>query len=119
MTWLRPNLAWAMDDCSQTVISGSKLHLHNLSDLCLRYKLPPIASARLPCGEEVAGHLDRLFTRFGQPLFCKRDNGGNLNNIVSTAWRIAAKQWLLQNELIRIVMAGEVLPNLSPIWSHH
>jgi hypothetical protein len=234
VAWLRPNLAWAMDDCSKTVIGGGKLHLHNLSDLCSRYKLPPIASDQSPCGEEVAGHLDRLFTRFGAPLFCKRDNGGNLNHyavdqvlsdamvipinspvyqasyngaiertqgefkkylhrwqwkarslhqcailaetaahdinhrprrgldgktacrayftddriqfpkrrrvsiyhwirdlaerisialgkvvISPTAWRLAAKQWLLQNGLIRIVRAGKVLPNKSPIWSHN
>jgi hypothetical protein len=31
-------------------------------------------------GEEVAGHLDCLFGRFGPPLFCKRDNGGNVNH---------------------------------------
>lgn len=78
--WLRPNLAWAMDDCRKNLIGGGRLHLHNLSDLCSRYKLPPMASDYLPCGEEVAGHLDRLFSRFGPPLFCKRDNGGNLNH---------------------------------------
>jgi hypothetical protein len=234
VTWLHPNLTWAMDDCTKTVINGKKLHLHNLSDLCSRYKLPPMASDHLPCGEEVAGHLDRLFNRFGAPLFCKRDNGGNLNHIAvnqvlseamvipvnspvytpsynggiehtqgefkeylhrwhwkagslgqcailvetaahdinhrprrcldgktacrayfdsqqlkypkrrrelvyrwiqnlaerisiglgkavvtATAWRVAAKQWLVQNGLIRIVKAGKVLPNLSPIWSHN
>jgi hypothetical protein len=82
ITWLRPNLAWAMDDCQKTdVITGGKLHLHNLSDLCSRYKFHPLASAAVPCGEEVAGHLDHLFSRFGAPLFCKRDNGGNLNHL--------------------------------------
>ena len=35
----------------------------------------------MPCGEEVAGHLSHLFSRFGPPFFCKRDNGGNLNHI--------------------------------------
>jgi hypothetical protein len=187
-----------------------------------------MASSYLPCGEELAGHLDRLFSRFGAPLFCKWDNGGNLNNaavnqvlseamvipinspvykapyngaiertqgefkgylkrwqskakslrqcvllaetaahdinhyprrcldgktacrayfekdwlhypkrkrgsvyhwilnlaerisiglgknvVTPTAWRIAARQWLLQNGLIQIVKAGNVLPNLS------
>lgn len=81
ITWLKPNLAWAMDDCQKTdVCKGAKLHLHNLSDLCSRYKFLPLASASLPCGEEVAGHLEHLFSRFGTPLFCKRDNGGNLNH---------------------------------------
>lgn len=82
ITWLRPNLAWAMDDCRKpTVVGSGTLHLHNLSDLCSRYKFHPLASAAMPCGEEVAGHLDHLFSRFGAPLFCKRDNGGNLNHL--------------------------------------
>jgi hypothetical protein len=82
ITWLKPNLAWAMDDCQKPdVFAGGKLHLHNLSDLCSRYKFHPLASKAEPCGEEVAGHLDHLFSRFGAPLFCKRDNGGNLNHL--------------------------------------
>lgn len=81
VTWLRANLAWAMDDCRKTrqAVDGS-LHLHNLTDLHSRYRLPPLASHGLPCGEEVAGHLQYLFDRFEPPLFCKRDNGGNLNH---------------------------------------
>jgi hypothetical protein len=39
-----------------------------------------MTTAYLPCGEEIAGHLDRLLSRFGPPLFIKRDNGGNLNH---------------------------------------
>jgi len=82
ITWLKPNLAWAMDDCQKKNIGASgKLHLHNMSDLCSRYKFHPLASASLPCGEEVAGHLSHLFSCFGAPLFCKRDNGGNLNHV--------------------------------------
>jgi transposase len=82
VTWLRSNLAWAMDACqkSEGVMDG-KLHLHNLTDLGSRYRLPPLASHCLPCGEEVAGHLQHLFDRFDPPLFCKRDNGGNLNHM--------------------------------------
>jgi hypothetical protein len=81
VSWLRPNLAWAVDDCRKSKTVGEDtLHLHNLTDLCSRYKLPPLTSGQLPCGEEVAGHLSHLFDRFGPPLFCKRDNGGNLNH---------------------------------------
>jgi hypothetical protein len=82
ITWLKPNLAWAMDDCQRPAAVGSDtLHLHNLSDLCSRYKFSPLASGETPCGEEIAGHLSHLFSRFGAPLFCKRDNGGNLNHV--------------------------------------
>jgi hypothetical protein len=81
ITWLRSNLAWAMDDCEKRQgVGDGELHLHNVADLSSRYRLPPLASRCLPCGEEVAGHLQNLFDRFEPPLFCKRDNGGNLNH---------------------------------------
>jgi hypothetical protein len=36
----------------------------------------------------VADHQQRLFDRFDPPLFCKRDNGGNLNHVaVNLSWR--------------------------------
>ena len=71
-----------MDDCQNPAgVAGGKLHLHNLGDLCSQYKFAPLASASIPCGEELAGHLEQLFCRFGAPLFCKRDNGGNLNHL--------------------------------------
>jgi hypothetical protein len=81
VTRLKPNLAWAMDDCQKAALAGDgKLHLHNVSDLSSRYKLPPITGRHPACGEGVAGHMDHLFNRFGRPLFIKRDNGGNLNH---------------------------------------
>jgi transposase-like protein len=82
VNWLRSNLAWAMDDCqTRDGAGGERLYLHNLTDLGSRYRLPPLAADRLPCGEEVAGHLQQLFDRFDPPLFCKRDNCGNLNHL--------------------------------------
>jgi len=82
VSWLRSNLAWAMDDCqTRDGVGAEKLYLHNLTDLGSRYRLPPLAADCLPCGEEVAGHLQHLFDRFDPPLFCKRDNGGNLNQL--------------------------------------
>ena len=94
VSWLRPNLAWAIDDCRKKDTGTDRtLHLHNLTDLCSRYKLPPIASGHQPCGEEVAGHLAHLFERFGPPLFCKRDNGGNLNH--STVNEALEEAWVI------------------------
>ena len=79
---MRSNLAWAIDDCRKTKqAEDGSLHLHNLTDLHSRYRLPPLVSDCLPCGEEVARHLQHLFDRFEPPLFCKRDNGGNLNHL--------------------------------------
>jgi len=73
--WLRPDLAWALDG-----LEYKTHHVQNLQDLCSRYKFAPMTTDYMPCGEEIAGHLDRDLTRFGPPLFIKRDNGGNLNH---------------------------------------
>jgi hypothetical protein len=75
VVWLRPDLAWAMDG-----LEYRGCHVQNVQDLCSRYKFAPLTSAYEPCGEEIAGHLSRHFTRFGPPLFIKRDNAGNLNH---------------------------------------
>ena len=80
--WHRPGLVWALDGCAYALCSTvAAMHVQNLQDLCSRYKFAPLATAALPCGEEVAGHLDRHFNRYGPPLFVKRDNGGNLNHV--------------------------------------
>jgi hypothetical protein len=81
VSWLRPNLAYSMDDCRNVITGGGRLLLHNLLNLCSNYKLPTIASGYLHCVEGVAGHLDQLSSSFGAPLFCKLDNGGNLNPV--------------------------------------
>jgi hypothetical protein len=73
--WLRPDLTWALDG-----LQYGACHVQNLADLCSRYKFAPMTTGYMPCGEEIAGHLERHFTRFGPPLFIKRDNGGNLNH---------------------------------------
>lgn len=80
--WHRPDLVWALDGFEYALSSTvAAMHVQNLQDLCSRYKFPPLATGTLPCGEEVTGHLDRHFTRYGPPLFVKRDNGGNLNHV--------------------------------------
>lgn len=79
--WHRPDVAWAFDGTECMVpFSDDKMYVQNLQDLCSRYKFAPMATEHVPCGEEVAGHLDLHFTRHGPPLFCKRDNGGNMNH---------------------------------------
>lgn len=73
--WLRPDLAWAIDGFETPMC-----RVQNLQDLCSRYKFAPMTTEHEPCGEEIAGHLSRHLTRFGPPLFLKRDNAGNLNH---------------------------------------
>ncbi len=76
--WLHPDLAWAIDgsepDTTQNLI------VYRVQDLASRYKFPPVAGTAQPCGEEISGHLERLFRTFAVPLFLKRDNEGILNH---------------------------------------
>lgn len=77
--WLVPGVVWALDVTEDDLGMAGKIHLQNTQDLGSRYKFPPL-SGECPVGEEVAGYLSEKFSRFGPPLFLKRDNGGNLNH---------------------------------------
>jgi hypothetical protein len=77
--WLVPGVVWAMDVTEYEVEGIGKIYLHNTQDLGSRYKFSPL-SGECPVGEEIAGYLSEKFSRFGPPLFLKRDNGGNLNH---------------------------------------
>lgn len=81
VVWHRPDLVWSLDGCTFSHRPGGVgVHVQNLQDLCSRYKFPPLATGWEPDGEALAGHLAHQFARFGPPLFCKRDNAGNLNH---------------------------------------
>lgn len=77
--WRVSGVVWAMDVTEYEVEGIGKIHLHNTQDLGSRYKFSPL-SGECPVGEEIAGYLSEKFSRFGPPLFLKRDNGGNLNH---------------------------------------
>jgi len=80
--WHHPGVVWAIDG-SEVPLEDirRKLHLCNVQDLCSKYKYPPLMSSGHPCGEGISGHLSKLFSEFGAPLFLKKDNGSNLNHI--------------------------------------
>jgi len=77
--WLAPGVVWGTDVTEYDLGMAGKIYLQNTQDLGSRYKFSPL-SGEFPVGEEVAGYLSEKFSRFGPPLFLKRDNGGNLNH---------------------------------------
>jgi len=77
--WHHPNLAWAIAG-SEPDTAQSPLIVYRVQDLASRYKFPPVAGPGMPCGEEISGHLARLFSEFAVPLFFKRDNESLLNH---------------------------------------
>jgi hypothetical protein len=79
--WLTPGLVWSMDDTeyAEAWLDG-KSWVHSTRDLGSTYTFGPLTGPHLAPGEEVARNLERLFGKYGPPLFLKRDNGGNLNH---------------------------------------
>ena len=80
LSWLKPGSVWGMDTFETALpnIAG-KCYVLAVQDLASGYKLPLLTAKKEPEGCQVAHHLEQLFSRFGRPLFIKRDNGGNLN----------------------------------------
>ena len=78
ISWNMPGVAWSLDPTEYSR-KTEKTSLSHMQDLASRYKFNPMAGD-IPSGEELAGYLTEAFSRFGPPLFLKRDNGGNLNH---------------------------------------
>jgi hypothetical protein len=78
IAWHQPDLAWAIDGSEPD--TAHNLAVYRVQDLASQYKFPPVAGSAQPCGEEISGHLERLFRTFAVPLFLKRDNEGILNH---------------------------------------
>jgi hypothetical protein len=78
--WKQPGLVYSMDDTYFGRDEGNKkLFLHTVRDLASRYEFDPLAGD-FALGMQVAKNLERLFSRYGPPLFLKRDKGGNLKH---------------------------------------
>ena len=81
ITWHHPGTAWAVDDLHVGyTATGELLWSSTVTDLASSYRLPEPLLGTPACGEELAGHLDRLFAKYGAPIVIKQDNGGNLNH---------------------------------------
>jgi hypothetical protein len=78
--WHQPDLAWAIDGSEVDTVNN--LTVYRVQDLASQYKFPPVAWSDQPCGEEISGHLERLFRTFAVPLFLKRDNDHAVNEIL-------------------------------------
>jgi hypothetical protein len=78
--WNVPGLVWSLDESELwTDEQGDNMKMLTVQDLTSGYKFTPLAGTSFP-GEEVAGHLEALFSMHGSPLFFRRDNAGNLNH---------------------------------------
>jgi hypothetical protein len=76
ITWLVPGSVWSIDT---TEYGPEKLKITPLRDLASKYQFPTPLAAAAEDGTQIAFYLERMFRRYGAPLFLKRDLGSPLN----------------------------------------
>jgi len=69
-----PGQVWALDIIEDKLVSGRKLRLLNVLDLCSRYGLGSLVEHSIT-GVLAARHLEGLFLRHGAPRVLRRDQG--------------------------------------------
>lgn len=69
-----PGQVWSLDIIADKLVSGRKLRLLNVLDLCSRYGLGSLVEHSIT-GVLAARHLEGLFLRHGAPRVLRRDRG--------------------------------------------
>ena len=69
-----PGQVWALDIIEDKLVSGRKLRLLNVLDICSRYGLGSLVEHSIT-GVLAARHLESLFLRYGAPQVLRRDQG--------------------------------------------
>ncbi len=69
-----PGRVWSLDIIEDKLVSGRKLRLLNVLDVCSRYGLDSLVEHSIT-GDLAARHLEGLFLRYGAPQVLRRDRG--------------------------------------------
>jgi putative transposase len=81
----RPNELWVLDFVSDQLVSGRRLRILAIYDVCIRRCLAAIADFSLS-GKRVARELDRLIAAHGKPRAIGSDNGTELTGNAILTW---------------------------------
>jgi putative transposase len=90
----RPGQVWAVDFIEDRLVSGRRLRILNVLDLCSRYALGSVVEHSLT-GELAARHLERLFLSHGAPRVLRRDQGPEFE---SRVFQKLLRTWRVQDE---------------------
>jgi len=86
-----PGQVWALDFMEDRLVSGRKVRLLNVMDLCSRYGLGSLVEHSIP-GVLAARYLEGLFLRYGALRVLRRDQGPEFGAKVFQklllAWRV-------------------------------
>jgi putative transposase len=86
-----PGQVWAVDFMEDRLVSGRRVRILNIMDICSRYALDSLVEHSIT-GSLAARHLEGLFLRFGAPRVLRRDHGPEFKSKVFqrllAAWRV-------------------------------
>lgn len=106
---MAPGQVWAVDFVEDKLVSGQKLRILNVLDICNRYALGSLVEHSIT-GEVAARHLEGLFLRYGAPPVLRRDHGPEFESRVFKkmllAWRV--KDEPIPNSTLRQRPLGEL-----------
>lgn len=89
-----PGQVWALDIIEDKLVSGRKLRLLNVLDICSRYELGSLVEHSIT-GLLAARHLEVLFLRYGAPRVLRRDRGPEFE---SRVFQKLLLTWRVQDE---------------------
>ena len=89
-----PGQVWAVDFIEDKLVSGRRLRILSVLDLCSRYALDSLVEHSLT-GELAARHLERLFLSHGAPRVLRRDQGPEFE---SRVFQKLLRTWRVQDE---------------------
>jgi putative transposase len=89
-----PGQVWAIDFIEDKLVSGRRLRILNVLDLCSRYALDSLVEHSLT-GELAARHLERLFLSHGAPRVLRRDQGPEFE---SRVFKKLLRTWRIKDE---------------------
>jgi putative transposase len=89
-----PGQVWALDIVEDKLVSGRKVRLLNVLDICSRYGLGSLVEHSIP-GVLAARHLEALFLRYGAPRVLRRDQGPEFE---SRVFQKLLRTWRVQDE---------------------
>jgi putative transposase len=89
-----PGQVWAVDFIEDKLVSGRRLRILSVLDLCSRYALDSLVEHSLT-GELAARHLESLFLSHGAPRVLRRDQGPEFE---SRVFQKLLRTWRVQDE---------------------
>jgi putative transposase len=89
-----PGQVWAVDFIEDKLVSGRRLRILSVLDLCSRYALDSLVEHSLT-GELAARHLECLFLSHGAPRVLRRDRGPEFE---SRVFQKLLRTWRVQDE---------------------